>query len=163
MRHEVSRLLRVPPPSLRTSIRPRDASDTQQATVVPSGHRPTTDLHARSIWWYVQPSSACTLYWVVHSFCPIPFSHFLRHVNVLHKMAPFRTFICAIFDSLRHFSRAIHVKAVARSLAIAVAVVYVTCSCTLAVRSANTTFIRARTNVESRKATRDFVRDDKAP
>ena len=168
MRHEVSRLLRVPPPSLRTSIRPRDASDTQQATVVPSGHRPTTDLHARCIWWYVQPRSACTLYWVVHSFCPIPFSHFLRHVNCCQRAAenkrvPFRTFICAIFDSLRHFSRAVHVKAVARSLALAVAVVYVTCSCTLAVRSANTTFIRARTNVESRNATGDFVRDDKAP
>ena len=93
MRHEVSRLLRVPPPSLRTSIRPRDASDTQQATVVPSGHRPTTDLHARCIWWYVQPRSACTLYWVVRSFCPIPFSHFLRHVNsvnVLQKIKGFR-------------------------------------------------------------------------
>ena len=112
-------------------------------------------LHARCIGWYAL-------------FVPFLFPTFSATstaVNVLQKIkrVPFRTFICAIFDSLRHSSRAVHVKAVARSLALAVAVVYVTCSCALAVRSASTTFIRARTNVESRNATGDFVRDDKAP
>ena len=96
MRHEVSRLLRVPPPSLRTSIRPRDASDTQQATVVPSGHRgigqpPTCmrvvfggmynpALHARCIGWYA----------VFVPFLFPTFSATSTAVNVLQKIKGFR-------------------------------------------------------------------------
>ena len=94
MRHEVSRLLRVPPPSLRTSIRPRDASDTQQATLMPSGPigQPPACMRVVFGGMYNPGLHACYIGWYT-VFVPFLFPTFSATstaVNVLQKIKGFR-------------------------------------------------------------------------